>query len=64
MAEPDTRLPSRACRRAALTDAERQFLTFALELAADQMALRGDEFDDEDEAALETFRALATPPAG
>ncbi|MFJ5893814.1 hypothetical protein [Streptomyces californicus] len=45
----------------ALTDAERQFLTFALELAADQMASRGDEFDDEDEAALDKFRALATP---
>ncbi|WP_435597100.1 hypothetical protein [Streptomyces anulatus] len=47
----------------ALTDAERQFLTFAVELAADQMASRGDEFDDEDEAALLKFRALATPPA-
>ncbi|MFD5208452.1 hypothetical protein ACFWNF_16180 [Streptomyces anulatus] len=47
----------------ALNDSDRQFLTFALELAADQMAARGDEFDDEDEAALVKFRALATPPA-
>ncbi|MFE3386340.1 hypothetical protein [Streptomyces anulatus] len=46
-----------------LNDSDRQFLTFALELAADQMASRGDEFDDEDEAALAKLRALATPPA-
>jgi hypothetical protein len=45
-----------------LTDTERQFLTFALELAADQMALRGDEFDDEDDAALDTLRRMAAEP--
>lgn len=42
-----------------LNASERQFLTFALELAADQMASRGDEFDDEDEAALEVLRRMA-----
>lgn len=41
-----------------LSQNERQFLTFALELAADQMASRGDEFDD-DEAALNSLRAMA-----
>lgn len=41
-----------------LSKAEQQFLTFALELAADQMASRGDEFDDADEAALEKLRTL------
>ncbi|MFJ2438435.1 hypothetical protein ACIOWM_35030 [Streptomyces anulatus] len=55
--------PPAPADRAALTDSDRQFLTFALELAADQMAARGDEFDDEDEAALLKLRALATPPA-
>lgn len=42
-----------------LTPAERQFLTFALDLAADQMSDRGNEFDDEDEAALTRLRQLA-----
>lgn len=46
-------------RPAVLTDSERQFLTFALDLAADQMASRGDEFDGDDEAALKTFRRMA-----
>lgn len=41
-----------------LTDAERQFLTFALDQAADEMSL-GDGFTDEDDAALETFRRMA-----
>ncbi|MFI6140393.1 hypothetical protein ACIBCC_19660 [Streptomyces griseus] len=41
-----------------LSKAEQQFLAFALELAADQMASRGDEFDDADEAALERLRTL------
>ncbi|MFJ2182956.1 hypothetical protein ACIOJG_20280 [Streptomyces anulatus] len=61
--EHDAAAPPAPADRPVLTDAEGQFLTFALELAADQMALRGDEFDDEDEAALLKFRALATPPA-
>lgn len=43
----------------ALTPAERQFLQFALRLAADQMANRGDEFDEDDEAALARLRQLA-----
>jgi hypothetical protein len=43
-----------------LDDTERQFLTFALELAADQMTLRSDEFDDGDAAALEKLRCIAT----
>lgn len=46
-----------------LTEDERQFLTFALELAADQMACRSDEFDNEDEAALKSLRSMATEPA-
>lgn len=37
---------------------ERQLLTFALELAADQMATRADEFDDGDRGALEYLRSL------
>jgi len=42
-----------------LTVPERQILTFALELAADQMSSRSNEFDDEDEAALARLRRLA-----
>ncbi|MEU0837150.1 hypothetical protein [Streptomyces sp. NPDC005969] len=45
-----------------LSDTERQFLTFALNLAADQMASRGDEFTEEDDAALATFRRIAAEP--
>ena len=41
-----------------LTDTERQFLTFALDLAFDQM-VSGDGFTDEDEAALASLRRLA-----
>jgi hypothetical protein len=48
-----------ADRPAALTTAERQFLTYALDLAADQMASRGNEFGDEDTAALEKLRRMA-----
>ncbi|MGW1433093.1 hypothetical protein ACWD6K_31295 [Streptomyces sp. NPDC002431] len=48
---------------AELNDAERQFLTFALDLAADEMASR-DGFTDEDEAALEMFRRMAAEPDG
>ncbi|MEV6102655.1 hypothetical protein [Nocardia sp. NPDC051981] len=44
---------------ARLDDGERQFLSFALDLAADEMASRGDEFTDEDRAALETLRRMA-----
>lgn len=54
-------MPSGA--RPGLSDSERQFLTFALDLAADQMASRGDEFDSDDEAALESLRALSAAPA-
>jgi hypothetical protein len=45
--------------RAALSDTERQFLTYALDLAADQMASRGNEFGTEDTAALEKLRRMA-----
>lgn len=45
-----------------LTSPEREFLTFALELAADQMASRGDEFDDDDRAALTALHAMAAEP--
>ncbi|MEW1638614.1 hypothetical protein AB0469_31720 [Streptomyces sp. NPDC093801] len=46
-----------------LTTAERQFLRFALDLAADHMAVRGDEFTDEDDAALARLRQLAAASA-
>lgn len=42
-----------------LTAAERQFLTFALDLADERMASRGDEFEDDDHAALARLRRLA-----
>lgn len=42
-----------------LTPAERQFLTFALDLAFDEM-VSNDGFTDEDHAALEKCRRLAT----
>jgi hypothetical protein len=50
---------------AVLTDSERQFLAFALDLAQEQMFSRGDEFTDEDEAALKLLRRMAdeTPAA-
>ncbi|WP_406143251.1 hypothetical protein [Streptomyces anulatus] len=54
--------PPAPADRAALTDAERQFLTFAMDLAFDEMVSTAG-FTDEDHAALEKFRALATPPA-
>lgn len=41
-----------------LSKTEQQLLAFALELAADQIASRGYEFDDADEAALERLRTL------
>ena len=46
----------------ALTDAERQFLTFALDQAFERM-VSGDGFTGEDWAALEKFRRLATEPS-
>ncbi|MDQ0792031.1 hypothetical protein [Streptomyces sp. B1I3] len=42
----------------ALTAAERQFLTFALDLAFDEM-VSTDGFTDEDHAALEKFKRMA-----
>ncbi|MFB7007868.1 MULTISPECIES: hypothetical protein [unclassified Streptomyces] len=41
-----------------LTEEQCQFLTFALNLAADEMASRGDEFTDDDKAALKMFRRM------
>ncbi len=46
------------------TVAERQFLSFALDLASDRMASRGDEFTEEDHAALGRFRRMAVGEAG
>lgn len=47
-----------------LTDAERTFLSFALDLAQDRM-LSEDGFTDEDEAALIRLRKLTVlDPAG
>lgn len=51
--------PPPATDRAALSAADRQLLTFALDLAADQMTSRGDEFDADDEDAMERLRRLA-----
>ncbi|MEU8968107.1 hypothetical protein AB0D11_02330 [Streptomyces monashensis] len=45
--------------RAVLSDTERQFLTYALDLAADHVAFRPDEFTDADRAAMERLRRLA-----
>lgn len=54
-----------APRAEGLSEPERAFLTFALGLAADVMASRGDEFTVEDEAALTSLRrmAMAAPAA-
>lgn len=54
----------RADRAAVLTDNERQFLRFALDLAFDRM-VSDDGFTDEDEAALKRLRRMAdeTPAA-
>lgn len=49
---------------ASLSAAESQFLTFALDLAADAMASRGDEFTDDDEAALASLRRMAAEGGG
>lgn len=45
-----------------LTDTERQFLTFALDLAFDAM-VSGDGFTNEDDAALAKFRRMADEAA-
>ncbi|TRV72578.1 hypothetical protein FKN01_29765 [Streptomyces sp. 130] len=46
-----------------LTPYEQLFLQFALELAADEMASRADEFDEADDAALESLRRLTGDPS-
>jgi hypothetical protein len=43
----------------ALSDGERAYLLFALELAEDEMRARGTEFGDDDRATLATLRKLA-----
>ena len=48
----------------ALTPLERECLVFALDLAGDQMASCGDDFTDEEEAALATLRRLAAAAPG
>lgn len=54
--------PTEPCLTAAtLTDAERQFLSFALDQAAEEMFHR-DGFTDEDWAALAKFRRLFGAP--
>ncbi|MFI0897726.1 hypothetical protein [Streptomyces sp. NPDC020983] len=42
-----------------LSDGERSYLLFALELAEDEMRARGTEFGDDDRAALASLRKLA-----
>jgi hypothetical protein len=50
---------ARTADEAPLTAAERQFLTFALDLADNRMANRSDEFTTEDYQALAAFRRMA-----
>lgn len=47
----------------ALSAPQRVFLLHALELAADAMASNPDQYGEDDEAALESLRALAAAPA-
>lgn len=59
----DSKQPAAPAVQAVLSPSERQFLTFALDEAADQMACR-DGFTDEDHAALASLRRLtADAPA-
>lgn len=44
----------------ALSDNERQFLTYALDLAENRMVTRPGEFSEEDDAALRKLRHVAT----
>lgn len=44
---------------ASLSETEREFLDFALDLAAGRMAERPSEFGDDDRAALAALRRLA-----
>jgi len=55
----DEAFPPPADQAAVLTAPERQFLTFALDLAFDRM-VSDDGFTDEDEAALEKLRRMAS----
>lgn len=56
--DPHTPEPAKQSVAEPLKPTEREFLTFALDLAADRMASR-DGFTDEDHAALDRFRRLA-----
>jgi hypothetical protein len=49
---------------ARLTDAERAMLRYALGLAEERMFSRGDEFTDEDEAAVKSLKRLAGEEGG
>jgi hypothetical protein len=46
-------------RAGVLSDTDRKFLTFALDLVGDKMASQGDEFDADDDAAMERLRRMA-----
>jgi len=50
-------------RARTLTETDRAFLAFALDLAADHMASRSDEFDESDDAAMTKLRHMAAAPA-
>ena len=52
-------LPEQTDRAAVLTDRERAMLSFALEMAQEEIYARSLEFTDEDRAALETLRRVA-----
>ncbi|MFD5386318.1 hypothetical protein ACFWMG_15480 [Streptomyces sp. NPDC127074] len=47
-----------------LSDTEKAMLRFAVELADDTVASRGDEFDSDDTDALDTLRRMASETVG
>ena len=53
-----------ADRAAVFSQTERDMLRYALDLAQDQIHSRGDEFTDEDQAAVDSLRRLAGGSAG
>ena len=55
-------LPAPADQAPTLTESERLFLTFALDLAAETITSRGYRFSDSDASSIRTLRALAAGP--
>lgn len=52
-------LPEPADRAAVLSTTERDMLRYALDLAQEQMFSRGDEFTEDDQAAVDRLRRMA-----